>query len=222
MLVSHKKRFIFLKTSKTAGTSVEVALQPFCTPPGQVPANFTAPIISEYGIVGRRGERIQSDKYYNHINALEFNQLLGDEIWNSYLKLCTIRNPFDITVSMFWFRLSRDQRDQFGACDFAVVREAFSQWLPTAKLPTGQGNFCIAGQPALDRYLRFESFDTDLEALARELDLPSLELPTLKSGHRRHKDHSFREYFSADTAEIVKRAFENNFAWFDYSIDSWR
>ena len=35
-LVSHRKRFIFLKTHKTAGTSVEVALEPLCAPNGAV------------------------------------------------------------------------------------------------------------------------------------------------------------------------------------------
>jgi hypothetical protein len=30
MIVSHKHKFIFLKTKKTAGTSIELALSPFC------------------------------------------------------------------------------------------------------------------------------------------------------------------------------------------------
>lgn len=31
MIISHRYRFIFLKTRKTGGTSVEIALSPFCS-----------------------------------------------------------------------------------------------------------------------------------------------------------------------------------------------
>ena len=33
-LVSHDQRFIFLKTRKTAGSSIESYLMPWCLPPG--------------------------------------------------------------------------------------------------------------------------------------------------------------------------------------------
>ncbi|MEL6382956.1 MAG: chondroitin 4-O-sulfotransferase, partial [Cyanobacteria bacterium J06626_18] len=32
MIISHEYKFIFLKTRKTAGTSIEIALSKFCGP----------------------------------------------------------------------------------------------------------------------------------------------------------------------------------------------
>lgn len=35
MLISHRKRFIFTKTAKTAGTSVESYFEQYCMPEGE-------------------------------------------------------------------------------------------------------------------------------------------------------------------------------------------
>lgn len=59
MLLSHSKRFIYLKTGKTAGTSVEIFFQPYCLPEEHIchhtPTHTMEETISEAGIVGYRG-----------------------------------------------------------------------------------------------------------------------------------------------------------------------
>jgi len=54
-LVCYEHNFIFLKTYKTAGTSVEMALEPLCVPPGTEIVEHHPVIKTRYGIVGRRG-----------------------------------------------------------------------------------------------------------------------------------------------------------------------
>ncbi len=54
-LVCYKHRFIFLKTRKTAGTSVEMALEPLCVPPGTEIREHRSMIKTRYGIVAHRG-----------------------------------------------------------------------------------------------------------------------------------------------------------------------
>ena len=52
--VSHSHKFIFLKTRKTAGTSIEMLLEPLCTEPNSVVTEERATSITRQGIVGRR------------------------------------------------------------------------------------------------------------------------------------------------------------------------
>jgi hypothetical protein len=59
MLISHPHRFIYTKTMKTAGTSVEIYFEAACLPPsnGIAREHTTDEIVTEAGIVGRRGPR---------------------------------------------------------------------------------------------------------------------------------------------------------------------
>ena len=83
MLVSHSKKFIYIKTIKTAGTSVEVAMQKYCLPPkGEIPPGTVGreAIETSYGIVGKRGECVEGYKWFNHMPASRIRDQLPAEI----------------------------------------------------------------------------------------------------------------------------------------------
>ena len=103
MLISHRHRFIFIKTVKTAGTSVEGFLEPFCCPPGHVVQHWTPTLIFEEGVVGSRWP--QNDRedhgFYNHMPASEIRERCP--FFDSYTRLTTVRDPYDRAVSYFHF-----------------------------------------------------------------------------------------------------------------------
>jgi len=113
MLVSHRYRFIYTKTAKTAGTSVEVYFEPYCMRPGEwEPSHVRDDYESEAGIVGFRGPNRPPDcKWWHHMPAAMIRERLGEEVWNNYFKFCVIRNPYDKVASGFFhFRLLPEQR----------------------------------------------------------------------------------------------------------------
>src|SRR5688572_28246498 len=108
MIISHKHKFIFLKTNKTAGTSVEIALSKICGPDDIItpivpedeqvrtelgyrgPQHCYAPL-SDYTFWDRVKLFVKGKKklkYYHHISAREVKALIGEEVWNSYYKFC--------------------------------------------------------------------------------------------------------------------------------------
>jgi len=128
---SHAREFIFLKTRKTAGTSIEMALEPWCRPPGAVVVEQTPALILKTGIVGRRllrqlklDRRPRRTDWTNHMTAAAVCKALGRGKWDRYRKITTVRNPFDLLVSRFHFNQSN--LGKIGDGDFAQTRAALN------------------------------------------------------------------------------------------------
>ena len=131
VLVSFHKRFIYTKTNKTAGTSVEVFFESYCLPPdGYEQVHFRGETITDYGIVGFRGPNMPADTiWYNHMPAARIGEYLGSDVWNEFFKFCVVRNPFDKLVSMYFFQMSQEKKEYIKDQEFSVLRRDFLDWL---------------------------------------------------------------------------------------------
>ena len=105
MLISHINQFIYTKTAKTAGTSVESYFEKFCMPEDEWEFSHARDeYVSKEGIIGYRGNDARGKKWVNHMSALEIRNNIGNSIWNSYFKFCVIRKyPLDFFV--FWLNV---------------------------------------------------------------------------------------------------------------------
>src|SRR3954470_18982868 len=99
MIVDHEHKFIFVKTRKTAGTSIEVFLAPLLRPDAIVTPvadvdhgarNFMDATRRYRSVVmGSRVWEMRRDVerqrwFYNHMPARLIRARLGKRIWNSY------------------------------------------------------------------------------------------------------------------------------------------
>ena len=121
MILSHQYKFIFLKTSKTAGTSVEIALSKFLGPKDVItpispedevtrrdlgyrgPQNYRSKFweYSYADLVKLVSKGEWKEKFYNHISAFQVRGLVGEQVWNTYFTFCIERNPWDRVISHY-------------------------------------------------------------------------------------------------------------------------
>jgi hypothetical protein len=120
MVISHKYKFIFIKTFKTAGTSIEVFLSKYCskndilTPiypevESHLPRNYDGFFNPIFEIMYERKnlkkivtELIKKRKFYNHISANSVRARIPKKIWKTYFKFCVERNPWDKVLSHYY------------------------------------------------------------------------------------------------------------------------
>ncbi|MFQ6551475.1 hypothetical protein AAD018_003910 [Aestuariibius insulae] len=218
-LISHDHELIFLKTAKTAGTSVEMFLEAICSGSDTPVLERTHARQTERLIVGMRlvekAERLPLDEvWYNHMPAAEIRDRLGPERWDRYRKVTTVRNPFDLAVSRFHWTAER-RGDLPIPEDVDRQREAFSHFVKTAVFRSSADITHIDGVFAVDHILRFETLPADLRTLCADLGLrydPAI-LPHAKATSWRRFGLATEDYYTPETEEIVL----HQYAWmFDH------
>ncbi len=236
MIISHRHRFIFIKTGKTAGTCVEIALAGLCGP-----EDVITPIVPEDEAVrrgmGHRGPQgwvvpvsgwTRADwvrvlrrptrpgkarpRFYHHMPAAEIAARVGPGVWGSYFKFCFARNPWDRAVSMYFWRYPGAERPSFRAF---VMSPEFEQ------LRAGSwGRYTIGGRVAVDRVCRFESLESDLREVLDGLGLgdAAVRLPVTKAG-RRGDRRGYWEMFDEASRERVATLCAEEIALMGYRFE---
>jgi len=232
MLISHRKRFIYTKTVKTAGTSVESYFEPHCMRDGEWRfSHGRRETVSDAGIIGiRTGEplEIQGALWWNHMPAQAIRALIGETIWNDYFKFCVVRNPFDAVVSayrFFWASkqpprprglLERLASRSSQARALADLRDGLENWLRSVQLPFDRNKYCIDGSLCVDHVIRYEALFDGIQEVCRRLaiDFRPEGLPHLKKSEK--SPLPLESYFTPASLDLVERAYAFELSTFGY------
>lgn len=221
MIISHDYNYIFIKTNKTAGTSIEIALSMFCGPIDIITPllpkdeefrralgyrgaqNYLSPFSDytfrdwiQWFLKGKRKKR-----FYNHISAKEIRRYIDQRIWESYYKFCFVRNPWDRFLSFYWWRCRSEP--------MPTITEFLASDIPLVLKRRGYDLYTINGQVVVDRICRYENFDEEIEAVCRRLGIPEkIELPRTKSGYRKDK-RPYRDILTEEEQAAITDLFND-------------
>ena len=230
MILSHKHKFIFIKTAKTAGTSIEVFLSQLCGPQdvvtpiappidGHQPRNYEGFINPIPEIIERPGKLFSvlnhtitsCTKFYNHMPAREVKNRVPAEVWNGYFKFCVERNPWDKVLSHYHMHNAREGGSL-----------SLDDYLARRRFPVNYFRYTDrSGKNVIvDRIVRYENLLVELGEVFAQLNIPfdgSLGVAA-KSDYRADR-RPYQEVFKQAQRRIVENAFAKEIELHGYRFE---
>ncbi len=218
MIISHKHKFIFVKTVKTAGTSIEVFLSQHCGPDdvltpifpaiaGHEARNYEGPVhpISEilrlpFGPASAwRHILSQRQRFYRHMPAWLVRVRVPSKVWRSYFKFCVDRNPWDKVLSHYHMTAHR-QSGQL----------SLDQYLARGKFPINYPRYTdsFGSRIIVDRVIRYENLIEELAEVFARLNIPFKGTLGIRAkGEYRTDQAPYQLVFTPEQRELVQRIF---------------
>jgi Sulfotransferase family len=230
MIISHKYKFIFIKTAKTAGTSIEVFLSKLCGPKDIVtpigppveehqPRNYEGFINPIPEILERprklfsalRRSITSREKFYNHMPAVEIRNRVPANVWNNYFKFCVERNPWDKLLSHYHMHAAREAGSL-----------TLDEYLARGRFPINYFRYTDRSGTKIivDRVLRYENLVAELGEVFSQLQIPfdgTLGIGA-KSEYRKDR-RPYQEVFNDERRKIVEKAFAKEIELHGYRFE---
>ena len=229
MIISHKHKFIFIKTAKTAGTSIEVFLSQHCGPDdvvtpigppvaGHVPRNYHGlfnPLPEIFSGANRPRaawrDLLRGNKFYNHMTALLVRSRVPTRVWENYFKFCVERNPWDKVLSHYYMHAHR------------AGSLALDVYFKTGKFPINFPRYTdrSGNEIIIDRVLRYENLTAELSEVFAQLNIPftgSLEVRA-KSEYRTERK-SYQLVFNDEQRRMIEQKFAREIELHGYRFET--
>ncbi len=178
MIISHKHKFIFVKTKKVGGTSLELALASICgeediiTPTSdediRKQLNFIGPqnYLNTFKDLGKRGSiklilglRERHEKYLRHYSCDRIKDKIGTKIWNEYYKFSVMRNPYDFIVSHYF---SSKREESFKDYLLSNPDHLLTNW----NIISNEKNEIM-----VDQVIKYEEYEKGLNIFSNKINL---------------------------------------------------
>jgi hypothetical protein len=209
MIVSFERRFIFVAIPKTATHAFRTALRPRMGSRDWEQCVLFDKKFFPVEPLARIG--------HGHISALEVQPFLLPAFWDTALRFCTVRNPFDRFVSCCHFANRGNRRmvaDPLGTMKQAIrdcQHLSHILFRPQSAFITGQD-----GASALVNFVcKFETLQHDFNQVCQRLGLPPSPLEVVNSSD----SPDYRGCYDRELKDLVREAYREDFDRFDYALD---
>jgi len=184
MIISLKYNFIYIRTRKTASTSIHRALEQILGPDDVCIRRKYKDLSS----VLRKGVIPPEEGFETHVPAAQIRQYVRRDIWRRAFKFTSERHPYEKAVSLaFYFASKKDKIEGRGrkvpSDDFDRVLDSVVKVGRYAGFPL----YYIDGVPVVSDFIRYETLEADLKRITEKLGIDLPALPEMKTDLRKDR-----------------------------------
>jgi len=221
MIISHKHKFIFVRTEKTGGTSLRRSLGEICDPGDMFTGRYqTLPPLGHVPWRNAQGMlRRRFPKYFGfhaHGTIGQVKSIIGHRIFNDYFKFAIERNPWDRQVSLYAHRKKQYQPGK----EFNFDKDISSLWFRSTEYVRLHNweIYTINNQIAVDKVIRYENLSEEISEVMSLLGISeALKMPRKRSGYR-NDGGNYRPLYSDRTRDLVARWYRREIQAFGYEF----
>lgn len=209
MIISFSRRFVFIKTRKTAGSSVQHYLSTFCDPKQDIVTGM-----SEFEGYNWRGTALERpDKTaWGHAPLNIVPALDPANKTPHFFKFTIERNPWDKTVSNWQYFRHRDNAPY-------TIHEFLTD--PT-KIPVDWDKYAYGKDVAVHQVAKYETLEDDLEKFCRRVGIKFDAHDFSKFQHKagtRDDGGDYKQHYDETTKNLVENAFRREIKAFGYTFE---
>lgn len=205
MILSHRKKFLFISVPKTASTVIRRSLNPF--------ANI-------------RGEHRKDSYFFHHVTGEKMKEYFVKENldWGDYYKFAFVRNPYSKMVSEYFYALKclNDPKIQQVAphyymdCNRVASEAASFRDYVLKPMFQGMHSKCASHwiPEDFDFVGKFENLQEDYKVVCENIDIPYKPLP--KKNKTQHKHYT--SYYDRETIHFVYEKYKNTIIKYNYKF----
>jgi len=207
MILSFEHDFIFIKTRKCGGTSIQETLTDICGPYD----------IVTLGYINQMNDLKGSLHEFSGLKELREKLRIDTD---KFFKFGLTRNPFDITLSRYFFHIKR------GAIIEPPSASSFNKWVKEKYIVDNsiafddRSRFNLFNsnlEPIVDYIGKLEDIDNVFRFLKQKLNLPrSLKLKTINVSN--FNKIKYQDWFDDEARGLVEKHFDFEFKYFNYKF----
>jgi len=206
MFISHDYKFIFVKTRKTAGSSIEKFFLDKLQGTDFIFSGMSSENLPSFNCSFKNAEH-NGSKFIKHHYPKE---------WKKYFKFTIERNPWDKIVSRYyWQKYFKPKK---------INVDSFESYLKNYQKDIKKASdyplYTLNNKIAVNYVMRYENLYDDLEHICKKINLTynnELKSINLKGNHRT-RNVSYQQYYTEKSKNLIADFFSKEIDYFNYQF----
>jgi len=212
MLVSYEAGFLFIHVDRAAGTSIQLALQPYAA---RRRGSRLRRRLMWLGGVNRLSRLHRALEFPEHVTARAVKKCLPPELHAHLFKFAFVRNPWDRLVSRHAHLLQSQDHPRHRLVKKLGSFENYLAWeIARQKMHQHAYLYGARGECLVDFIGYYERLDEDFAKVCERLKIGA-DLPRVNTSV--HRD--YRQCYTPATRDLVARHFRRDIELFGYEFD---